>query len=102
MCTTHAQPLLVVGMPPAVEDGAKPRAAATRINGGRIDRLLAASTYLAVVLICYFVAATFVSPQIIQADREPWMDPETHYYSYETPTRDGGGCMPEQGSNHRV
>ena len=57
----------------------------------QFGRVVATSTYLGAVTVCYLIAATFVSPQIIQADRVPWGLTEEGSYSYVYPTRGGGG-----------
>jgi hypothetical protein len=77
--------------PSESDAAAKSDAAAHVHTAAQLSRPIATATYIAAVTICYFIAATFVSPQIIQADRPPWGLKEQGYYSYTYPTRDGGG-----------
>ena len=53
------------------------------------NRLASAVLYILVVVASYFVAATYVSPQLQQADKPPYNIPDGS--AYETPTLNGGG-----------
>jgi predicted ferric reductase len=78
------QAMPIVAQVPQAAEGATQSTALVR-QLARSQRLQAALAYLVMVIMCYFIAASYESPQLLQANKPPFN------CSYAQSTRDGGG-----------